>query len=153
MSCARRRGCWCSPTCVDKPIGCGALKFHNDQPAEVKRMWVAESARGLGVGRRILTELEEHAAASRVRTLRLETNKTLVEAVSLYRSAGYVEVAAFNDEPYAHHWFEKQLVELVAGDLATHRYSAAFTRSAQPPPVCRDRGEAAALVWANPRRS
>jgi DNA-binding MarR family transcriptional regulator len=94
-----------------KPVGCGALKFHNDRPAEVKRMWVAESARGLGVGRRILTELEEYAAASRVRTLRLETNKTLVEAVSLYRSAGYVEVAAFNDEPYAHHWFEKQLVD------------------------------------------
>jgi DNA-binding MarR family transcriptional regulator/N-acetylglutamate synthase-like GNAT family acetyltransferase len=94
-----------------RPIGCGALKFHDGHPAEVKRMWVAESARGLGVGRRILTELEEHAAAFRVRTLRLETNKTLVEAVSLYRSAGYVEVAAFNDEPYAHHWFEKRLVD------------------------------------------
>lgn len=94
-----------------RPVGCGAIKFHDDRPAEVKRMWVAESARGLGVGRRILTELEEHAAESRVRTLRLETNKTLVEAVSLYRSAGYVAVPAFNDEPYAHHWFEKQLVE------------------------------------------
>jgi GNAT superfamily N-acetyltransferase len=94
-----------------RPIGCGALKFHDGHPAEVKRMWVAESARGLGVGRRILTDLEEHAAAFRVRTLRLETNKTLVEAVSLYRSAGYVEVAAFNDEPYAHHWFEKRLVD------------------------------------------
>ncbi len=99
-----------------RPIGCGALKFHNDRPAEVKRMWVAESARGLGVGRRILTELEERAAASRVRTLRLETNKTLVEAVSLYRSAGYAEVAAFNDEPYAHHWFEKQLVDSSPAD-------------------------------------
>jgi hypothetical protein len=39
----------------------------------------------------------------------LETNKVLREATSLYRSAGYVEVDAFNDEPYAHHWFEKQL--------------------------------------------
>ena len=43
------------------------------------------------------------------RTLRLETNKSLAEAIRLYRSAGYVEVAAFNDEPYAHHWFEKQI--------------------------------------------
>jgi DNA-binding MarR family transcriptional regulator len=94
-----------------KPIGCGALKFTNGQGADVKRMWVAESARGLGVGRRILTELEQCAATSGVHTLRLETNSTLVEAVSLYRSAGYAEVPAFSDEPYAHHWFEKHIVD------------------------------------------
>jgi DNA-binding MarR family transcriptional regulator/GNAT superfamily N-acetyltransferase len=92
-----------------RPVGCGALKFHGDQPAELKRMWVAESARGLGIGRRILTELERLAATHRVRTLRLETNRTLVEAIGLYRAAGYIEVPAFNEEPYAHHWFEKQL--------------------------------------------
>ncbi len=92
-----------------KPIGSGALKFHKRAPAELKRMWVDESVRGLGVGRRLLTELEHHAAKHGVRTVRLETNKALVEAISLYRSAGYTEVAAFNDEPYAHHWFEKQL--------------------------------------------
>jgi DNA-binding MarR family transcriptional regulator/GNAT superfamily N-acetyltransferase len=92
-----------------RPVGCGALKFHGDRPAELKRMWVAESARGLGVGRRLLTELERLAASHGVRTLRLETNKTLAEAIRLYRSAGYAEVPAFNDEPYAHHWFEKRL--------------------------------------------
>jgi DNA-binding MarR family transcriptional regulator/predicted N-acetyltransferase YhbS len=91
------------------PIGSGALKFHGREPAELKRMWVAESARGLGVGRRLLTELENHAAQHGVRSIRLETNKTLVEAISLYRSAGYVEVAPFNDEPYAHHWFAKRI--------------------------------------------
>ena len=72
-------------------------------------MWVAESARGLGVGRRMLSELERHAAVNGARAVRLETNKTLVEAISLYRKSGYVEVAPFNDEPYAHHWFEKVL--------------------------------------------
>jgi DNA-binding MarR family transcriptional regulator len=92
-----------------RPVGCGALKFHGDRPAELKRMWVAESVRGLGVGRRLLTELERLAASHGVRTLRLETNKTLAEAIRLYRSAGYAEVPAFNDEPYAHHWFEKRL--------------------------------------------
>jgi DNA-binding MarR family transcriptional regulator/GNAT superfamily N-acetyltransferase len=92
-----------------EPIGCGALKFHDGAPAELKRMWVAESARGLGLGRRLLTELEEHAANHGAQAVRLETNKTLVEAISLYRSAGYVEVVPFNDEPYAHHWFEKAL--------------------------------------------
>jgi DNA-binding MarR family transcriptional regulator/GNAT superfamily N-acetyltransferase len=35
----------------ERPVGCGAMKFHGDQPAELKRMWVAESARGLGIGR------------------------------------------------------------------------------------------------------
>ena len=92
-----------------EPIGCGALKFHDDAPFELKRMWVAESARGLGLGRRILSELEAQAARHGARAVRLETNSTLAEAISLYRSAGYVEVAAFNDELYAHHWFEKQL--------------------------------------------
>jgi ribosomal protein S18 acetylase RimI-like enzyme len=92
-----------------EPIACGALKFHGDEPTELKRMWVAESARGLGLGRRILTELERSAAENGARVVRLETNKTLTEAISLYRSAGYVEVAPFNDEPYAHHWFEKRL--------------------------------------------
>jgi DNA-binding MarR family transcriptional regulator/GNAT superfamily N-acetyltransferase len=91
------------------PVGCGALKFHPKAPAEVKRMWVSPAVRGLGLGRRLLAELEAHAAARGVRTLRLETNRTLGEAISLYRTAGYREVTPFNDEPYAHHWFEKAL--------------------------------------------
>ena len=91
------------------PIACGGLKFHDDAPTEIKRMWVAESARGLGIGRRLLGELERSAAAHGAGTVRLETNKTLVEAISMYRSAGYYEVAAFNTEPYAHHWFEKRI--------------------------------------------
>jgi DNA-binding MarR family transcriptional regulator/GNAT superfamily N-acetyltransferase len=92
-----------------EPIGSGALKFHRDEPTELKRMWVAESARGLGVGRRLLHELENQAARHGVKVIHLETNGSLTEAISLYRSAGYVEVAPFNDEPYAHHWFEKAL--------------------------------------------
>jgi DNA-binding MarR family transcriptional regulator/GNAT superfamily N-acetyltransferase len=92
-----------------EPIGCGALKLHGAEPAEIKRMWVAATARGLGVGRRILSELEQRARERAVGVVRLETNGTLREATSLYRSAGYVEVEAFNDEPYAHHWFEKRL--------------------------------------------
>lgn len=91
------------------PIGCGALKLHHDEPAEIKRMWVHASARGLGLGRRLLAELEQHAADRGVGVVRLETNRSLTEAVGLYRASGYVEVAAFNDEPFAHHWFEKRL--------------------------------------------
>lgn len=93
------------------PVGCGALKFPAGAPAEVKRMWVSPTVRGLGLGRRILSELEARAAARGVTTLRLETNRALTEALRLYRTAGYREVPAFNDEPYAHHWFEKTLTE------------------------------------------
>ncbi len=90
-------------------IGCGALKFHHDQTAEIKRIWVADSTRGLSLGRRLLSELEQHAADWRTTVLRLETNQSPSEAINLYRSAGYSEVEAFNDEPHAHHWFEKIL--------------------------------------------
>lgn len=93
----------------DQPVGCGALKLHPGAPAELKRMWVAPEARGLGLGRRLLVELERHARNQGVEALRLETNRSLKEAIALYRSCGYREVEAFNDEPYAHHWFEKPL--------------------------------------------
>src|SRR5215207_7914952 len=102
-----------------EPIGCGALKFHNGEPTELKRMWVAASARGLGVGRRLLAELERRALENGNSTIRLETNRTLTEAITMYRSAGYREVDAFNDEPYAHHWFEKDL-ESATGGIADH---------------------------------
>src|SRR5262249_38298753 len=92
-----------------EPIGCGALKFHADAPAALKRMWVARQARGLGLGHRLLHELECHAREAGVTVLRLETNRALTEAIDLYRRSGYQEVEAFNTEPYAHHWFEKQL--------------------------------------------
>jgi DNA-binding MarR family transcriptional regulator/GNAT superfamily N-acetyltransferase len=92
-----------------EPVGCGALKFHDGGPAELKRMWVASSVRGLGIGRRLLAELERRADDGGARVVRLETNKALTEAIALYRSSGYREVEAFNSEPYAHHWFEKQL--------------------------------------------
>jgi DNA-binding MarR family transcriptional regulator/GNAT superfamily N-acetyltransferase len=91
------------------PIGCGALKLHGAAPAELKRMWVDPTSRGLGVGRRLLETLEALAREHGVTVLHLETNRALGEAIELYRTAGFVEVAPFNDEPYAHHWFAKTL--------------------------------------------
>jgi DNA-binding MarR family transcriptional regulator/GNAT superfamily N-acetyltransferase len=91
------------------PVGCGAVKHHAGAPSEIKRMWVSERARGLGIGRRMLEQLEERATRSGAAAIRLDTNRALVEAIGLYRSAGYVEVPPFNAEPFAHHWFEKRL--------------------------------------------
>ena len=92
-----------------EPVGCGALKFHGDGPVELKRMWVSPAVRGLGVGRRLLEQLELKAVEHGGRVIRLETNAALSEAVAMYRSSGYREVDAFNEEPYADHWFEKDL--------------------------------------------
>ncbi|MEV5596793.1 bifunctional helix-turn-helix transcriptional regulator/GNAT family N-acetyltransferase [Streptomyces sp. NPDC052496] len=92
-----------------EPVGCAGLKLPSGAPAEVKRMWVAPGARRLGLGRRLLGELEARAAGHGHDTLRLDTNKVLGGAIGLYRSYGFQEVPAFNDEPYAHHWFEKRI--------------------------------------------
>jgi DNA-binding MarR family transcriptional regulator/GNAT superfamily N-acetyltransferase len=94
-----------------EPVGCGGVKMVDRTTAEVKRMWVAPSVRGMGVGRRLLDALEAYARRRRAATLRLDTNKNLAEAQALYRSAGFEEVAAFNAEPYAHHWFAKSLAQ------------------------------------------
>jgi DNA-binding MarR family transcriptional regulator/GNAT superfamily N-acetyltransferase len=102
-----------------QPLGCGALKVTSKTLGEIKRMWIAKHARGLGLGRRILSELEGIARGRNLRILRLETNESLKEAQSLYRNSGYVEVDPFNDEPYAHHWFEKRIKRLVAPTLRT----------------------------------
>lgn len=93
-----------------EPVGCGAVKHHRDEAwSEVKRVWVADSVRGLGLGRRMLGELENRARDAGSTVVRLDTHRSLTEAATLYRSAGYREIDAYNDNPYAHHWFEKDL--------------------------------------------
>jgi DNA-binding MarR family transcriptional regulator/GNAT superfamily N-acetyltransferase len=92
-----------------EPVGCGAVKRYPDGACDIKRMWIADAVRGRGLGRRMLAELEGWAAAHGARSVRLETNRVLTEAIAMYRRSGYVEVPAFNDEPFADHWFEKRL--------------------------------------------
>jgi GNAT superfamily N-acetyltransferase len=91
-----------------EPVACGAVKTMAPGIGYLKRMWVSESVRGLGLGRRMLAALEAEAVRLGLTTLRLETNRALGEAIRLYQSCGYVEVPPFNREPYAHHWFEKR---------------------------------------------
>ena len=92
-----------------EPIGCGGLKFESASMAEIKRVWTAPSARGIGVARKIVRTLEEFARERGAKTVHLDTNRALKEAQTLYRSEGYREVARYNDNPYAHCWFEKDL--------------------------------------------
>ena len=92
-----------------RAVACGGIKFHGDDPAELKRMWVDASVRGTGLGRRMLGALEDAARAGGATAVQLETNRNLPEAIAMYRSSGYEEVEPFNDEPYGHHWFQKDL--------------------------------------------
>lgn len=89
--------------------GCGGLRFVGQGLAEVTRVFVVPGARGLGLGAELLGELERHALRHGISRLRLDTRRDLVEARALYAGNGYQEVAAFNSNPYASHWFAKSL--------------------------------------------
>jgi DNA-binding MarR family transcriptional regulator/GNAT superfamily N-acetyltransferase len=91
-----------------RPVGCGAVTATEPGVGSIKRMWVSRDVRGTGVGRRLLFALEKEATGLGIGLLRLETNGSLHEAHALYRRNGYREVPAFNDDPYADHWFEKR---------------------------------------------
>lgn len=91
------------------PVGCAALVRLDTQSAEIKRMWTAPSARGRGVARRMLGELERLAREAGCRKVFLDTNRALTEAQTLYRRQGFLETARYNDNPYADFWFVKNL--------------------------------------------
>src|SRR3954454_2755112 len=93
-----------------KAIGCGGVKHHAGAPSELKRMWISPDARGLGLGRRLLERLEAAAREAGASVAHIETSDVLTEAIALYRSAGWVEVPAFNEEPFADLWLEKRLI-------------------------------------------
>ena len=89
--------------------GCGGLKRAGPTVGEIKRVWTAPFARGLGIARRLVRKLEAAAREMGLEVVRLDTNRALKEAHRLYRDEGYREVERFNDNPYAHHWFAKEL--------------------------------------------
>ncbi|WP_146346004.1 GNAT family N-acetyltransferase [Falsiphaeobacter marinintestinus] len=93
----------------DTPIGCAGLKGDGGAIAEVKRVWVAPTARGLGLGRQMMTRIEAQARTLNITTLRLDTNTALPEAITMYKSFGWTEIPRYNDDPYAQVFFEKRL--------------------------------------------
>ena len=91
------------------PAGCVAVKGAGDGLAEIKRLWVDPLTRGMGLARRLMTEAETRARDLGIRTLRLDTNSALPEAVALYRRTGWTEIPRFNDDPYPDQFFEKSI--------------------------------------------
>ncbi|MCW9044689.1 MAG: GNAT family N-acetyltransferase [Pseudopelagicola sp.] len=90
-------------------IGCVGLKGTDKGYAEVKRLWISPAARGLGLAKRLMTEIETAARTLSIPTLRLDTNSALPEAVRLYQTTGWTEIERFNDDPYPDYFFEKHL--------------------------------------------
>jgi GNAT superfamily N-acetyltransferase len=92
----------------DLPVGCVALRPLDPTCAEVKRLWVHDSARGQGLARRLMAAVEDEARAMGHRLLKLDTNSALTEALALYRSTGWRETAPYTGAP-ADVWLEKPL--------------------------------------------
>ena len=102
-------------------LGCAGMRFVTEtadtvdaasvqiRVGEVTRVFVDAAARGHGVARLLMAELEAQARSLGLTALRLDTRSDLVEARRLYAAVGFTEVAAHNDDPYAEHWFRKEL--------------------------------------------
>jgi GNAT superfamily N-acetyltransferase len=102
-------GAWVVAYAGDTAVGCGGVKRLDDESAELKRIYLADSARGLGLGRRLLEQLERQACELGYARLRLDTGDLQAEALALFRSAGYVEIPDYNGNTWATYWMEKQL--------------------------------------------
>ncbi len=93
----------------ERTIGCGGLKRIAAGTAEIKRMWIHREWRDLGLGRRLLEELETIARRMGRDRILLDTNDSLIEAIAMYERAGYRSIERYNDNPYAQRWFAKDL--------------------------------------------
>jgi putative acetyltransferase len=79
----------------ERAVGCGALVVIGDGTAELKRMVVLTHARGVGVGRSLLNDIERAALTQNINAIRLETGPLNREAISLYKRNGYRERGPF----------------------------------------------------------
>jgi DNA-binding MarR family transcriptional regulator/GNAT superfamily N-acetyltransferase len=93
----------------EDPVGCGVIRTMEPSVGEIRHVWVAPSARRIGLGRRLLAELERQALARGLSVVRLDTHRVLTEAVAMYRACGYAEIPSYSEHAYADFWFEKRL--------------------------------------------
>ncbi len=102
-------GAWVVAYVDGRPVGCGGLKAVDTETAEIRRVFLDESARGRGLAGKLMQELEMHARRLGYERVRLTTGNRQPEALGLFRASGYLEIPAFNRDPFAHHWMEKNL--------------------------------------------
>lgn len=99
------------------PVGCGALRRIGTCWGELKRMYVAPSARGLGVGKALLAALEIEARTMRLTRILLETGIRQTEALRLYRNAGFLDIPAYGE------YLDSPLSVCMAKELPSTNYS------------------------------
>lgn len=102
-------GAWVVAYLGAEAVGCGGIKRLDDATAELKRIYLGEHARGMGLGRRLLEQLEAHARELGYERLRLDTGDLQPEALGLFRSSGYAEIPDYNGNTWATYWMEKRL--------------------------------------------
>jgi GNAT superfamily N-acetyltransferase len=95
--------------CDGRPIACGGVRTFDERSAEIKRMWVSDELRGAGLGQRMLAFLEDCARQLGFQRVVLDTNSTLLEAITMYERAGYESIERYSDNPYAARWFARHL--------------------------------------------
>jgi len=93
----------------ERVAGCGGVQVLDAGTAEIKRMWISPASRGLGLGHRLLARLEDEARRLACHRVVLDTNGVLLPAIAMYRASGYHDIERYNDNPYAEHWFAKEL--------------------------------------------
>lgn len=93
----------------EEPVGLAGVRHLDTDVAEVKSMFVVPEHRGRGLGRTLLNAVEQIAVERGCTRARLDTNEYLTEALTLYRAAGYREVADYNGNVKADLWFEREL--------------------------------------------
>jgi GNAT superfamily N-acetyltransferase len=91
------------------PVCCGGIKRLADGVCEIKKMFVVEAARGRGVARALLEELERRAGALGYDIARLDTGPRQTSARRMYQRAGYAPIENFNANPVATFFGEKRL--------------------------------------------
>ncbi len=104
---AHPRGAFLLAMLDGMPIGCIGVKGTDKGYAELKRLWIVPSARGMGLAHRMMAEAEEEARRLGIKCLRLDTNSVLSDAVAMYHKLGWTEIERFNEDPYPDLFFEK----------------------------------------------
>jgi len=92
-----------------RAVGCGGVRRLGPDVAELKRLYVDPSARGLGLGELMMDAMEDAARLAGYHTVRLDTDPCLEEAQKLFARRGYRQIPPYNDNPNVSAWWEKDL--------------------------------------------
>ncbi|MEU9215266.1 GNAT family N-acetyltransferase [Streptomyces sp. NPDC048376] len=92
-----------------EPAGTSGVRLLDDTTAELTRVFLYGALRGRGGAALLVRAAEDAARALGARHMVLDTRGDLVEARALYTRLGYTETEAYNESPYAEHWFRKAL--------------------------------------------